>query len=374
MSKRRILIAPLDWGLGHATRCVPLIQQLQEEGHELILTANGRAEYFLKQSFPELQFVSSPEYSIRYSRYFPMWLMMLIQSPSLLYNFYKENKWLDKFIAENKIDQIISDNRYGLWSKKIKSIFITHQVMIKCPSSLRFMESPLHRIVKWFMNKYSECWIPDVAGENNLSGDLSHRYSLPENAKYIGWLSRFTKPANPEEILQQTEKAKYSICFLLSGPEPQRTELENKILSIENFLPKNCILIQGKTEIIAEEKSGNNLFITSHLAQEELRKIILDADLIVCRSGYSSIMDLEILGKDALLIPTPGQSEQEYLADYSQEKGRFSKMSQEEFSRSFVSFLKHREISLQQKTIPQDKSLAGSKNNLRSSDRVALVE
>lgn len=335
--KRRILVAPLDWGLGHATRCVPLIRDFQKQGHEVILTASGRAESYLRQEFPELEFITSPGYNISYSTRYPLWLMMFLQSPGILLNIYKEHQWLQRCINDRKIDEVISDNRYGLWSDKVRCVFITHQVMIKLPGAIKFLEALVHRVVQWFMNKYSESWIPDIEGPENLSGDLSHKYSLPKNAKYIGWLSRFNPPGHEknENHLTGNESSAYSICFVLSGPEPQRTELENKILHAQKTFNRKVVLIQGEPEQSRREQLSENLLIISHAGQEDLEKIMRASDLIVCRAGYSSIMDLKVLGKNAILIPTPGQTEQEYLADYLSERGDFIKMDQENFSFRF---------------------------------------
>ncbi len=337
MTKRGILVAPLDWGLGHATRCVPLIRALLEQQNEVIITANGRAQHYLKQEFPDLEFVSSPAYNVRYSNTIPLWLMILFQSPRILWNIYKEHKWLSQFIDNKKIDEVISDNRYGMWSGKKRCVFITHQVMIKCPVAINFLEPLLHKIVKWFMNKYTECWIPDIEGDGNLSGELSHKYKLPGNTKYIGWLSRFNSKQQ-EDLKNDSEDQKddrYSLCFILSGPEPQRSELENKIRSQQSSISKKAILIQGKPEHKKREMLGENLLIISHLGQTDLEKVIQKSDLIVCRAGYSSIMDLKVLGKTAVLIPTPGQTEQEYLADYLSGKGEFIKMNQDDFRIGF---------------------------------------
>lgn len=337
MSRSRYLVAPLNWGLGHATRCIPLINSFIKDGHEVIITANGRAEKLLRSEYPSLEFIASPEYNIIYSRTLPMWSMMLLQSPKILLNIYREHRWLSKIISEKKINKVISDNRYGLWTKKVECVFITHQVMIKCPDPIKFMEGILHYIVKSFMNKYTECWIPDIQGSGNLSGDLSHKYKIPANAKYIGWLSRFTQPDLNTEKKNYSEIANdnYSICIILSGPEPQRTVLENKILSMQSAFTKKTILVQGKTESDNEERLGENLRIVSHLSQSQLKKVISNSDLVVCRSGYSSIMDLKTLKKTVLLIPTPGQTEQEYLADYLSRHGEFIKMDQENFQPGF---------------------------------------
>ncbi len=375
-SSHRVLVAPLDWGLGHATRCVPVIKKLQEEGKEVILTANGRAEHFLKAEFPELEFVYSPEYRIRYSKYFPLWVMMIVQAPLFILNIYREHGWLNKFLERKGIDEVISDNRYGLWSKKIPCVFITHQLMIKLPGIIKFLEPIIHKLIISFVKKYSECWIPDVEGNENLSGELSHQYKIPENTKFIGTLSRFQKLKDDlkVQLLAATKESSYSICFILSGPEPQRTFLEKQIHSLENSLPAKSILLQGKPGKIKKENIGQNLTILSHVDDNDFKKIIQYSELIVCRAGYSSIMDLKILGKSALLIPTPGQTEQEYLAEYLSERGEFETMKQGNFSKDFTPY---QETFFTQKRGENNKDSNFStriQNDRRSRDRITLVE
>ncbi|HRH65594.1 MAG TPA: glycosyltransferase [Bacteroidia bacterium] len=320
---KRILVAPLDWGLGHATRCVPLIRCFREEGHEVILVCSGNAATFLRSEFPDLTFVEKKGYGIRYSLRIPMTLMMFLQAPKILYSIYREHQWLKIIQKQYLPDEVISDNCYGLWNKNMRSIFITHQLMIKCPSGLKWMEPLLHRVVRWFISRYDECWIPDLADNNNLSGDLSHKYSLPKNAKFIGSLSRFVFSKNDTTT-------KYDLCILLSGPEPQRTDLEKECLQALKTFKGKAILIQGKPGSKESSVENEKLRIISHLESDKLQSVLLQSERIICRSGYSTVMDLFELKKGALLIPTPGQTEQEYLAVYLNGKLGFEALRKNE--------------------------------------------
>jgi hypothetical protein len=172
---QRILICPLDWGLGHATRCIPVIRAFLGQNAEVLIAADGRAYELLQQEFPELQFIRLKGYEIRYPSSGSMAASMLLSIPKILSGIKREHRELEKIIAEHKIDTVVSDNRYGCWNKQVKSIFITHQLMLKSP----FGEGLLHRIILSHIKKYDECWIPDHAAENNLSGELSHKYPLP---------------------------------------------------------------------------------------------------------------------------------------------------------------------------------------------------
>jgi predicted glycosyltransferase len=320
----KILIAPLDWGLGHATRCIPVISELIKQGDEVIIAADGSIESLLRKEFPEIKFIKLHGYKIKYSSFFPMSLAMLILLPQLAVKIIREHLWLKNFIHVYNTDVIISDNRFGLWNKKIHSVYITHQVMIKCPQWLRFMEPLLYRVNKFFISHYDECWIPDDV--NKLSGDLSHKYPVPPNAKFIGTLSRWKEKKIP------SPKKKYDIIGILSGPEPQRSSLEKLLVRELGHSEMNSLLVLGKPTEQAEQKINGKVSLVSHLDAEKMFDAISSADLVISRPGYSSIMDFLALKKNALFIPTPGQTEQEYLAGYLFDKKMFFSIAQKKFS------------------------------------------
>ena len=306
---KRILICPLDWGLGHATRCIPVIRLLLKKNMEVIIAADGRPLALLKQEFPQLEFIVLKGYNIRYPDSGKMTRKMAFSIPKILKGIKTEHQALKKIIKEKKIDVVISDNRFGCWNKKIKSIFITHQLMIKSP----FAEKLLHRINLRFIKNYDECWIPDVKGKLSLSGDLSHKYILPENTFFIGPLSRFNN-------VPQNIKYKYDAMAIVSGPEPQRSIFEKLILEQLTQTNLKSIVVRGLTEDHDQKETKNNIEIVSHLKANEMQEAILNSKIIIARSGYSTIMDLATLGKKAIFIPTPGQTEQEYLAEILMQK------------------------------------------------------
>lgn len=328
--QKRILICPLDWGLGHAARCIPIIKQyLEQNNTEVIIAADKRPLELLKKEFPQLQFVQLPGYNISYSENTSMVFQMVLSAPKILWGIYKEHQALKKIIKDNKVDVVISDNRYGLWNKQVRSIFITHQIMIKSTQKLKFLEPLLYKINKKFIKQYSECWIPDYEGNNNLSGDLSHLYQLPTNAKYIGTLSRFSAHPPTSRIEFGRE---FGILVILSGPEPQRTVLEKKILAQLKEIEIKTIIVRGTPGIKEKLYVPDHITVYDHLESEEMRRAIVASKIILCRSGYSTIMDLAVLNKKAIFIPTPGQTEQEYLAEYHAEKGNAIYFKQNEFN------------------------------------------
>ena len=315
-AKKRILVAPLDWGIGHATRCIPIINALLKHDFEVILAADGRPLHLLSAEFPQLEIIRFEGYNIKYSNYLPMSISMLLQMPKLLWNIKKENSALAEIITDYNIDGVISDNRFGLYSETIPCAFITHQLQIQSP----YFTDSIRNFNYKYINKFDACWVMDDE-KNNLAGSLSKPTTLPNNTIYIGTQSRFEK--------QETKK-KYDFLAMVSGPEPQRTIFEKGLINALKDRTEKSLIVLGKPELNNEEQIGN-LTITSHLNAKDLNKAILQSTLIICRSGYSTIMDLEKLGKKAFLIPTPGQTEQEYLAKKLHQKNICYSQSQNKF-------------------------------------------
>jgi len=327
---KKVLVCPLNWGLGHATRDVQIIKELLNVGFDVIIGADAAPLSFLHQQFTELQSVIFPSFQITYPTNGSMALKMALSVPKILYGIIKEHHHLKKIIKDNCIDIVISDNRYGLWNKKIYSIFITHQSLIKTPFKFKFLEKCLNAVNHWFINKFDTCWIPDFDGEFNISGELSHGNKLPENIKYIGILSRFKSNIKSDFVLNK-ETDKYDILVILSGPEPQRSILEEILKEQISATIYKALFVLGKPlESIGYE--NNNIKFINHLQSSELEKLMLETPVIISRSGYSTIMDLVRLNKSAILIPTPGQTEQEYLAKLMMERKWFYAVSQNDFN------------------------------------------
>lgn len=327
----RILVCPLDWGIGHATRCVPVIRHLLQQNHKVIIAADGRPLHFLRDNFPDLDYVVLPGFRVTYPAGNKMIIKMMLQSPAILFRTYKEHRQLKKIIRDYKVDVVISDNRFGLWSKKVYSVYITHQLFIRAPEKMRWMGPLLYRLHGWFIQHYNECWVPDLPGENNISGDLSHQYALPRNGHYIGILSRFEKPCEMEGPSDQTPVP--YLLIMLSGPEPQRSILEEVILQeLARDQHLKTVILQGLPGKFTESSPLPGLTIFNHLPDPEIKRLIQQSRVIICRPGYSTIMDLVTLDRSAILVPTPGQTEQEYLAGYLSAEGSFQKINQSDFT------------------------------------------
>lgn len=320
--KYRVLIAPLDWGLGHATRCIPIIKELIRLNFEVLIVADKKIFSLLEKEFPGTVFLRHKGYEIEYSGRKSLFAVTLFfQFPKIIFSIFKEKKWIKKNIRENSIDAVISDNRFGMYSKKILSIYITHQLCIKTGNILTDVIA--QKIHNYFIKKYTTCWVPD-SKMNGLAGDLSHPKKIPSNVVYIGGLSRFNLLENVEII--------YDLLISLSGPEPQRTIFENEILKQLKTFSGKVYLIRGLPSEKSVLKDFNSIKIKNHLPADELNKVMQQSKIIISRSGYTTVMDLAALRKKAILIPTPGQKEQEYLAKYLLQKQYFYSTQQKNFS------------------------------------------
>lgn len=324
----RVLVAPLDWGLGHATRCIPIIRFLTSEIRcQVILAANGPQRALLAESFPGLEILEIPDYKVSYSKKRTATILKLAASvPSILRTIRREQAWLKTLVASHGIDVVISDNRYGLYHPSIPCHFITHQLLVKTPMGPwvdRLLQKQLYR----FINRFSSCWVPDDPDYPGLAGELSHPAKLPSlPVHYLGPLSRFqpdpmSQPPNPSTDL----------LVLLSGPEPQRSLLEDIVLKELKQIPRmKVVLVRGLPGSSQIPPTGPDIQVFNHLATPALMGEIANARTILCRSGYSTLMDLLPLGKDCIMVPTPGQTEQEYLAKLHRSTGRIRSFRQDQ--------------------------------------------
>jgi uncharacterized protein (TIGR00661 family) len=325
---RTVLVCPLDWGIGHATRCVPVIRKFMEAGYRVVIAADGRPLAFLEKEFPGLKCIRFPGKSITYPRGRSMSLKLLTQVPGFLRNIRREHRELERLVTGERISVVVSDNRYGLWTRNCTCILITHQLEPVLPTAWRFFEPWVARISRRLISRFDECWIPDFENHRGIAGRLSHPGTLPPRVFYIGTLSRFSMPRITD---YPDEPAGHEILVLLSGPEPQRSILEEKLLRQLKQTTLKTIMVQGLTERAETVTPDENVRIYPHLVTPKLRNLLSEALVVICRSGYSSIMDIVSMGKRAILIPTPGQPEQEYLARYLMDKKIFFSVAQEDF-------------------------------------------
>ncbi len=315
----------MEWGLGHAGRMIPLARRLQALNNNILIGSGKEHLLFFKSEIPGLTYIDFPGFRIKYSRYLPQYLVILLNIPILIYHIIKEHERLKQIIKEYPIDIVISDNRAGLWNKKIKTVYITHLLRIPFPKPFRFLEFTGLFLNRTIIKRFSTCFIPDLDGDLNVSGNLSHGFSVPENVRYIGIMSRFTGIIS--EVNANPESTNY-FTVILSGPEPQKGILKQKLTAIINSKGRAAIMFEGKPEKISEPYKSQNIRFYSHLPSAEMKDLILGSESIIARSGYTTIMELISLNRNALLIPTPGQTEQEYLAAVLSEKDWFKTVTQ----------------------------------------------
>jgi uncharacterized protein (TIGR00661 family) len=303
--RRRILVAPLDWGLGHATRCIPIISALLKRNAEVIIAGSGASAQLLKNEFPGLKHYPLPGYTPRYPTGLAdsamVWAMGQ-QLPHFIKTINEEHTQINHLVKNEKIDVLISDNRYGCYSPGITSVFITHQPNILMPESFKWMEPWVNYFNRRQINRFNACWIP--AADAQLLGDMIPPAPMP-NTRFIGSLSRFSK---------LPDASKYDLVVVASGPEPQRQMLADMLRPqlLELGLP--AFLVAGKMDGREKISVTGNLTEANYLGSEKLNHVIQQGEIIIARPGYSTIMDLAQLGKKAIFIPTPGQTEQNHLA------------------------------------------------------------
>jgi UDP:flavonoid glycosyltransferase YjiC (YdhE family) len=305
---KKILVAPLNWGLGHATRCIPIIDKLIDLGHEVFLASDGLSGILLQQEYPSASYIELPSYHISYPErnFYWHWLK---KAPRLSRAIDNEHQLLRHLVRTHAFDMIISDNRYGLYHPDVRSVILTHQINLPLPGAIAPF---LNRLIRSLINRFDECWIPDVAPPNNLSGFLSQGdLSIP--LRYLGILSRMQKRPLP---------IKHQVAVILSGPEPLRTQLQKQIenkLSVPN---RDVVMVLGTLDNWQSKIIGRTKIFT-HLSSRDLNQLLNESDIVISRPGYSSLMDYFTLNKKAILIPTPNQPEQAYLAERHRTRPEF---------------------------------------------------
>jgi UDP-N-acetylglucosamine transferase subunit ALG13 len=289
---------------------VPIIHDAIEKGHIVTIAADGAQKKLLQYYFPSATYVSIPGYRVSYSKK-AWWLpiALFFQLPKIALAIYREHQWLNT--QAHLFDTVISDNRYGLFNRQLSTTFVTHQLLVKAP--FKWAEGIIQKVQYFFINQFSECWVPDVADYPGYAADLSHPTIMPRiPVTFIGPLSQFSILNN--QIINATA-IKYKYCFLLSGPEPQRTMLQNLIESDASKLKDQIILIEGRpSDLPNQYKLRGSLTKLRYASGQDLLNIVMQSEFVVCRSGYSTLMELLPMHKKMILIPTPGQTEQTYLA------------------------------------------------------------
>lgn len=304
-----VFVAVLNWGLGHATRSIPVINQLLQRHVEVTIGSDGAALHLLKQEFPDQRFVELPAHKVTYPAHGSLMLNLMVQLPQMQKTIRQEYQQVQELVRQLNITHIISDNRYGCYSEVIPSVIITHQLRLLFSGIWNVTAALINSTLRSALKKFNTIWVPDFR-ESGITEPFTKNVKLPH--RFVGMLSRFsTATTKPKGKL---------ILGLVSGPENQRTLFEQNLLAQLTRLNQPAVIVRGLTHA-ADEQVQNGVELINHLPASELQTLIASASVIIARSGYSTIMDLFCLGKrNAILIPTPGQTEQEYLGQYLKEK------------------------------------------------------
>ena len=325
-TSKRILISPLDWGLGHTSRCIPIIGCIQSLGHVPVVACNESQRSFIEETFSDIEIIHIDGYDITYSKWNRFGQIgVLSQLPRLNKVIIEEHNWLQQHAKLLKLDGIISDNRYGLFHSTIPSVIMTHQLKVQTGVG-KFADRTIQKLHYKYLDRFGATWVVDVPGITNLAGELSHPRHLPHRTTYLGLLSQFEGLAG-----KAYESVGDTLLVLLSGPEPQRTELSNMLWQQVQDHNGKVIFVDGSDIANTPARIPPHIIYHKRLAGKALAATLQGAGMVICRSGYSTILDLVALNKRAILIPTPGQTEQEYLGKCLSEEKVFYCTKQSEF-------------------------------------------
>ena len=308
-----IIYGICSWGLGHATRSLPILRRLFKEGHELTIISHDRSLQLLKKELnDQVTYIDLPDYPILVSENKEKFIAKsMVYWPLFIKRMESGLNYLKKIVERTTYDCIISDGRYDMYHKHIPSYFISHQIRILNPLNIGIFETGSERFNEFFFRRFRDIIIPDYETDD-FSGKLSHDFKRIDKNRlhYVGVLSDFSKKKKKKDI---------DYFISISGPEPQRSILENKLRSQVNDLSGSVVMTLGKTEDQTQDFS-DHIKIYDYLSKEQREDLLNRSNIVISRSGYSTILDLAVIGCKALMIPTPGQIEQEYLAEYHMEK------------------------------------------------------
>jgi UDP:flavonoid glycosyltransferase YjiC (YdhE family) len=297
--KNRVLLCVLDWGLGHATRSLAVLNELERQGFEVIIASSGAALTLLTLESPGHTFYELPGYGVSYSNRFSFELGMIAQSRKILDAVSREQAATREILRKERIDAIISDTRYGCFEEGTRSIFLSHHLQIMATGAWKLFSPMVNAWHRRMISKFHDVWVPDYP-DQHLSGELS-RLDF-RSVKFIGPLTTMRRS-------QETTATEFDIIAVLSGPEPERTRFSELLFRQLKDSGKRFLLVEGKPGAAATAPPRINF-----LRREELAACIGKSAVVISRSGYTTIMDMAALGGRAIFVPTPGQTEQLYLA------------------------------------------------------------
>ena len=315
----KVLVAPLEWGLGHATRCVPVVREFLRAGAEVELAVVKANASFFREVFPDLRQRLAPSYNIVYPKHgYNMAFWLLKNSLHLNAVMRYEHHFAEEMVARHGYDVLFSDNRFAFYSKNAYSIYMTHQRRIAFPQAFTAFEGIGTMWHSNVMRKFDEVWVPDMEFFPGLAGSLSHSGATPGDKpmRFVGALSRIADagPASTSAIPSASKAPKYKVVAVVSGVEPARTQFEQQLRESLAEIPGPHMMILGKPSVEYKTWRDGNIEFHTHLPTEAFANAVRNADYVVSRGGYSTVMDMAELGAKCIFVPTPGQFEQIVLA------------------------------------------------------------
>jgi hypothetical protein len=318
-----VLLSPLNWGLGHAMRDIPVIRTLLGRGHDVTIAACGNALTALQREFPSCRFIEFMDYPSPTSPGRVFLPGLALSFPGLLQAVARERRESERIVSRDQYDLVISDSRLGVYSQQVPSLFITHQLHFHLPPALWPAELFAVQLNRLHHRNFDRVIVPDnPPGPLSLAGKLSRPdyEETRSRAFFCGILSSTPK---------QDMHTDLDYLVLVSGPEPQRTWLEEILLPMARELDGRTVVLLGSPQRNAEVPGSVNCAVRTYVSTAEKVALMNRAKFVICRSGYTTMMELAELGKKAgLFIPTPGQTEQEYLSWYYEKNGWFHSKSQ----------------------------------------------
>lgn len=318
----KILFAASSWGLGHATRDLILIQALMDAGHSVTVLSTDRALKLLRGELADqCDYIDLPDIPKALGHTSAsFYLKMTMALPLVFRTFRREHRFVDELCRAGKCDRIVSDSRYGVWSRDVPSYHLMHTLHQISPFRVRLVEHVIESIQRGLLSGAKKVLIPDQE-ENGLAGELCHDLVAfrRDQIEYLGILS---------SVLRMPVEQDIDYFITVSGVEPQRSILEKKVLRQARELDGRVVITLGRPDLPFSVSDDGRLAIYSFLGRRRQAEMLNRARTVVSRSGYTTLMELAELGKRALMVPAVGQSEQEYLAGLHERRGTMHSVPQ----------------------------------------------
>ncbi|MEK6968538.1 MAG: glycosyltransferase [Nanoarchaeota archaeon] len=311
-----------NYGLGHATRMLPVIMKLIEQGEKVTIVAKGNSLLMLKNELGDASNYELMQYEVplKFSDKGFSMFETLKAGPSFISLISSQKKWLENFSAKEKIDRVIADGEIGYHLKNKKSFFVNNQLRL-LPGSL--LGDGTELLTDVFSKGFEKVIVPD--DENGTLGGLltsKTRFYDKKRLAYVGILSSIRK----KNVVRNVD---YFIS--ISGPGISKEVFTRQVMEQLHLLKGKVVVALGRPDL-KEIASKGNAKIYPYLNRKQQESFLNKAKLVISRSGYTTMMELAEIDKKAFFIPTLNHPEQEYLAKFQKNSGRFHYSKQDSFN------------------------------------------